>query len=90
MRLSIPDDVVVRDLGGEAVLLHLGTSTYFGLDPVGTRIWFCLAKHQSAEAIMPLLLQEFNVDEQQLRLDLEALITQLLAQGLLIAVDDPV
>lgn len=90
MRLTIPDDVVVRDLAGEAVLLHLGTGTYFGLDSVGTRIWHHLAEHQSTEAIVPLLLQEFDVNERQLRLDLEALVTQLLAQRLLIAADDPV
>jgi len=90
MRLTIPDDVVVRDLAGEAVLLHLGTGTYFGLDSVGTRIWHVLAEHRSTEAVVPLLLQEFDVDEHQLRLDLEALITQLLAQRLLIAADDPV
>ena len=47
MRLTIPEDVVVRDLAGEAVLLHLGTGTYFGLDTVGTRIWHLLAEHQS-------------------------------------------
>jgi Coenzyme PQQ synthesis protein D (PqqD) len=90
MRMTIPEDVMVRDLGGEAVLLHLGTGTYFGLDSVGTRIWHLLAEHQSTKAVVPLLLQEYNVDEQQLRQDLEALVTQLLAQRLLIAADDPV
>jgi len=90
MRVTVPDDVVVRDLAGEAVLLHLGTSTYFGLDSVGTRVWHHLAEHQSTEAIVPLLLQEFDVDERQLRLDIEALVTQLLVQRLLIAADDPI
>ncbi len=90
MRLTIPEDVMVRDLAGEAVLLHLGTGTYFGLDSVGTRIWHLLAEHQSTAAVVPLLLQEFDVNEHQLRLDLEALVTQLLAQRLLIEADDPV
>jgi hypothetical protein len=90
VRLTIPEEVMVRDLGGEAVLLHLGTGTYFGLDSVGTRIWHRLAEQHSTEAIVPLLLQEFDADERQLRLDVEALVAQLLAQGLLIAADDPV
>ena len=90
MRLTIPEDVMARDLAGEAVLLHLATGTYFGLDSVGTRIWHLLAEHRSTEAIMPLLLQEFDVDERQLRLDLDALVKQLLAQNLLIAADAPV
>lgn len=87
MRLTISDNVVVRDLAGEAVLLHLGTGTYFGLDSLGTRIWHHLAEHQSTEAIVPLLLREFDVNERQLRLDLEALVAQLLAQRLLIATE---
>ena len=89
MRLTIPDNVMVRDLAGEAVLLHLGTSSYFGLDSVGARIWHLLSEHQSTTAVVPLLLQEFDVDEQQLRQDLEALVAQLLTQGLLIAADKP-
>ena len=81
---------MVRDLGGEAILLDLATSTYFGLDAVGTRIWHLLAEHRSTEAIVPLLMLEFDVDERQIRLDLEALVTQLLAQRLLIAVDEEI
>lgn len=89
MRVSVSDDVVARDLAGEAVLLHLGTGTYFGLNAVGTRIWHLLAQHQSTEAVLPLLLQEFDVDEQQLRRDLDALVGELLAKHLLVAADDP-
>jgi hypothetical protein len=90
MRVTIPDHVMVRDLAGEAVVLHLGTGTYFGLDSVGTRIWHRLAERRSTEAIVPLLLQEFDVDEERLRSDLHALVTQLLAQRLLVEADDPV
>ncbi|TSA11703.1 MAG: PqqD family protein [Betaproteobacteria bacterium] len=87
--LTVPDDVVFRDLAGEAVLLHLATGTYFGLDTVGTRIWHLLAEHQSTDLILPLLLQEFDVTEKQLRLDLDDLVTQLLAHRLLLAANDP-
>ncbi|MFA5915497.1 MAG: PqqD family protein [Burkholderiales bacterium] len=89
MRVTIPDDVVARDLAGEAVLLHLGSGTYFGLNAVGTRIWHLLGEHRSTEAVVPLLLQEFDVDEHLLRRDLESLLAQLLAKQLLIAAEDP-
>lgn len=88
MRLRIPENVVARDLAGEAVLLHLGTGMYFGLDAVGARMWQLLAEQQSTEAAIPLLLQEFDVDEDLLRRDLDALVAQLLADGLLLALDD--
>lgn len=90
MRLTISEEVVVRDLGGEAILLDLATSTYFGLDAVGTRIWHLLAEQQPTDAIVLRLLQEFDVDEHRLRLDLDKLVMQLLEKKLLIASDDPV
>ncbi|PYO19380.1 MAG: hypothetical protein DMD85_18645 [Candidatus Rokuibacteriota bacterium] len=37
--IRIRKDVVFRELEGEMVLLNLATGVYFGLDPVGTRIW---------------------------------------------------
>ena len=89
MRLTVSDEVVLRDLAGEAILLDMSTNTYFGLDAVGTRIWHLLAEHQSTETIIPLLLLEFDVDERQLRSDLDSLVLQLLEKKLLIASDDP-
>lgn len=83
IRFGVPEDVVVRDLSGEAVLLHLGTQTYFGLDAVGTRIWQLLAEHGTVERIVPLLLEEFLVEEHSLRRDIGTLIERLLAKGLL-------
>lgn len=84
MRVSVPADVVVRDLSGEVVLLHMGTTTYFGLDAVGTRIWHLLAEHGSVEAIVPFMLQEFQVEEHLLRRDIDALLVRLVTKGLLL------
>ena len=33
------DEVLFQELHGEGVLLNLKTGVYFGLDPVGARIW---------------------------------------------------
>lgn len=89
MRVTISKEVVARDLAGEAILLDMNTKTYFGLDAVGSRIWRLLAEHQSTEAIVPFLLQEFEVDEQRMRQDLQTLVLTLLEKRLLIAAPDP-
>ena len=83
MNLHIPDDVVFRDLAGEAVLLNLSAGTYYGLDAVGTRIWHLLADHGTTEEIVKTLLDEFEVEENQLRRDVDDLIRQLIDKGLL-------
>jgi hypothetical protein len=85
MRLYIADDVVFRDLAGESVLLNLSTGTYFGLDAVGTRLWHLIGEHGSTALAIETLLTEYDVDELRLQKDVNALIDQLLAKGLLTA-----
>ncbi len=76
------DDVLHQELGGEVVLLNLKTEHYFGLDPVGARIWQVIGATQSAEAVVNQLLQEYEVSEAQLRGDVERLLGELAAAGL--------
>ena len=38
-RYAATPDAVESRLGKETVILHLGSGTYFGLDPVGTVVW---------------------------------------------------
>ena len=83
MHLRIADDVVCRDLAGESVLLNLSTSTYFGLDAVGTRLWHLVAEHGSTTLVIETLLAEYDVDALRLQKDVDTLIDQLLAKGLL-------
>ncbi len=81
-RLQIPEGIVHRDLEGELVLLNLNTGVYFGLDPVGTRIWHLLQNRLSLQQVLNTLLLEYEVTEAQCRQDLLNLIAQLLGTGL--------
>ena len=85
LRLLVPDEVVVRDLADEALLVHLGTGTYFGLDAIGARMWHLLAEQGSPAAALPPLLREFEVEEERLCRDLDSFVAQLLEKGLLTA-----
>jgi len=38
-RLVVSKDQVSCDLAGEAAILNLKNGVYYGLDPVGARIW---------------------------------------------------
>jgi hypothetical protein len=82
-RISVPEDVLFRDLGGEAVLLSLKTGKYYGLDEVGTRMWSLLVEHGRVEPAYRALLDEYDVIEERLRQDLLNLINDLAAQQLL-------
>jgi hypothetical protein len=79
---QIPPSVVAQEVEGEAVILDLGSGRYFGLDVTGTRIWQLLGEGKSRETVLRAMLAEFDVDEERLRRDLEALLAELLARGL--------
>lgn len=68
-RVRISDDVASRDLDGELVLLDLRTGVYFGLDPIGTRIWHLLRTGQPLEAVVTALGAEYEVSESRCAAD---------------------
>ena len=78
-----PQDVLVRQLGDESVLLNLHNESYFGLDEVGTRMWAALMDESTIEAAYRNLADEFEVSAEQLRHDLSKLVTDLLDAGLI-------
>jgi len=82
-RVSVNGDVVFRDLDGEVVLLHLQRGTYFGLDPVGTRVWQALVEHGRARPAVALLLAEYDVTADALESDVARLLDELSANDLI-------
>ncbi len=81
--VRIPADVVFRELQGEAVILNLKSSMYFGLDAVGTRVWQLCEAHGSLQAVWEAMQREFDAPGETLRADLLAFVDELLAKGLL-------
>jgi hypothetical protein len=75
-------DVLFRNLSGEAILLNLTTGHYFGLDPVGTRIWELIESKERLGDVLAAVLEEFQVDEDTARSDLLGLVNELNAKGL--------
>lgn len=81
-RIRRSDEVLAQEVGGESVLLDLASERYFGLDPVGTRIWELLADAPPLGQVHETLCAEFDAGAEQIREDLLALVHQLLEAGL--------
>jgi hypothetical protein len=86
----ISEGVLFQQLDQESVLLNLKTEQYFGLDPVGTRIWHLLTTAHTVAATVATLKGEYEVDEARLQLDVVALAERLTAKGLLVVEQSPV
>jgi hypothetical protein len=74
--------VIRRELDGELVILDLDSGLYFGLDPVGTRIWQFVEEHGSLRVVWDRMRQEFDAPSDRLQSDLLAFVDALVAQGL--------
>lgn len=82
-RVRPSDKTLFRNVEGEAVLLGLNAGSYFGLDPVGTRIWELIAERSLLRDVVSGIVAEFEVDSQRAETDLLKLVGVLLQKGLL-------
>jgi len=81
-------DVVFRDLEGEAVILDLGSGTYFGLNAVGTRVWQLVEAGHSEADIVNILAAEYAADRATIAGDVARLLDELRGRRLIEA-DEP-
>jgi hypothetical protein len=79
----IPEEVIFRELDGEAVVLNLDTGIYFGLDAVGTRIWRLIEERKPLKAVLDTLIDEYEAPPDRLQRDLLAFVERLDNKGLL-------
>lgn len=87
-RYVVPDRVVSEVLDDGAVLLNLDSGIYFTLNATGTRMWQLLGEHGAVAPVHAALQSEFDVEPEQLARDLDGLVEQLVAKGLLEACGD--
>ena len=75
--IVVANDVVSCDLIDEAAILNLKTGIYYGLDPVGARIWNLIQTPRQLKEILETLLNEYDVEKNQCQQDLIELLEQL-------------
>ena len=83
-RVAIHEDAVFRELDGEAVILQLDAGMYFGLDPVGTRLWQLIETHGALRPVLDAALSEFDVAPDVLEQDLLDLVSTLVEKRLVV------
>jgi hypothetical protein len=70
-------------LGDEAAILNLKNTVYYGLNPVGARVWDLLQQARSVAEIRDVLLDEYDVESATCERDLLALLEKMREQGLI-------
>jgi len=82
--VSIPPQVMARTVGDETVILDLASGTYFGLDPIGARIWALMGERKTLAEICAMMLEEYEVEREQLETDVLRLSGELVERGLVV------
>lgn len=83
-RYAVPDEVLTAHLEGEAVLLHMDTKNYFRLNATAALLWKGLERGLEREQLLDSLLAEFEVDRPTAAAELDRLLAELAARGLVV------
>lgn len=82
-KVTIPPQVMARTVGDETVILDLASGTYYGLDPVGARIWQLFVDGQTLAQVRDTMLAEYDVSVDDLERDLNRLLSELSDKNLI-------
>jgi hypothetical protein len=87
-RFVVVDKQITSQLGDESVILDLEGGIYYGLDPIGTRIWILLECPRSAQEICDRIQQDYEVEPAACQDAVLALIQDLEARELVKRADE--
>lgn len=82
-RIVAAKDQVSCNLAGESVILNLKNGVYYGLDPVGARIWSLIQERKRVGEVRDQILDEYEVERDVCEKELIALLLDLEENGLI-------
>lgn len=71
-------DLLAVPMDGDLVMMSISQGCYYGINPVGARIWEALEMPQSLEALCRMVTAEFEVSAEQCEQDVRLFVQQML------------
>lgn len=71
------DGIVASDIDDEKVMMSIENGEYYGLEPVGSRIWEMIEEPVRVTGIIDLLLGQYDVDRETCERDVLAFLNEL-------------
>ena len=81
-RLIRDPDLVFAPMDGELVMMSIEHGEYYGVGGVGSRVWELLEQPITVEDITAVICDEFDVEADRCREDINGFARQLLEMGL--------
>lgn len=84
IKWQVASEVLSSKIDDEAILMSIEADSYFGLDPVGSRIWEILsAEAKTVDELFALLKEEYEVEENQCKEDVFHFIQDMVSRKLI-------
>jgi hypothetical protein len=80
--VAVPAQVSADLPDGEVVILNMADGVYYGMNPVGGRIWSLISQPRRVGEIRDTLLNEYDIEPERCMQEVLALLKELLDQGL--------
>ncbi len=80
--------ILSAEVGNKVVLMSIDKGMYYGLNPVGARIWSLLGKPVQVHEMCERIVEEFEVTLEQCQEEVLGLLKDLREQGLIRMADD--
>lgn len=71
-------DLLAVPMDGDLVMMSISEGHYFGINPVGVRIWEALENSQTVRQLCEIITNEFDVDKQTCESDVRNFIQKML------------
>jgi hypothetical protein len=78
--------VAAKEVGGELVLLDLEEGSFFVARGTGPRVWDLVKGGASIEEMVRAMAERYGIDEDEVRADVEAFVSDLVERGFLVEV----
>lgn len=95
MPLSLQSIVVAAkqqvscSLGDESAILNMKNSVYYGLDPIGARVWNLLREPRSVREVCDTIVGEYDVERERCERDVLDLLEKMKSEGLVELAGEP-
>jgi len=82
--MKLSNDIIVQELDEDAILLDMGSESYYGLNETGHLILSMVSSGASREEVVSKLTQIYDVDAKMAGHDFDLLISELKRKNFLI------
>jgi hypothetical protein len=82
--MIINDKIIAREIQGEAILLNKENGDYFSMNAVGTEIFNCICKGMEIDAIVDLLLDKYDIEQDILKKDVASIVAEMVEKKIIL------